>query len=106
MYLSDSLSRQPFRDDCWFFLTKLSQFPNGFLTFPKMIRLVVNILELIHFGSTLVNKWESSRRSLGIFFLKVFFISFISFGRFFFLSSGFQFHFGPNIGQLINYLEV
>ena len=83
MYLPDSLSRQPFLDDCWFFLTKLSQFSNGFLTFPKMIRLVVK-LELIHFGKTLVNKQERSCRSLGIFFLKVFFISFISFSRFFF----------------------
>ena len=55
MYLPDSLPRQPFLGDCWFFLAKLSQLLNGFLTFPEMNRFIVNILELIHFGNTLDN---------------------------------------------------
>ena len=58
MYLPDSLSRQPFLDDCWFVLTKLLQFSDDFMTFPKMNRLIVDILELIHFGSRLDNKQE------------------------------------------------
>ena len=41
-----------------FIYHKFSQFSNDFLTFPKMIRLIVDILELIHFGNTLDNKQE------------------------------------------------
>ena len=41
MYLPDSLSRQPFLGVIdGFFLAKFSQFSDGFLTFPKMIRLI------------------------------------------------------------------
>ena len=58
MHLPDSLPRQPFLDDCWFFFAKLSQLLDSFLAFPKVIRLVVDILELIHFGNTLDYKWE------------------------------------------------
>ena len=46
MYLLDSLSRQPFLDNFWLFLTKFSQLLDGFLAFPKMIRLIVYTLEL------------------------------------------------------------
>ena len=67
MYLPDRSSRQPLLDDSWFFLTKLSQFSSGFLAFPKMIRQVVDILELIHFGNTLDNKQERVSKSLGVF---------------------------------------
>ena len=63
MYLPDSLSRQPFLEDCWFFLAKFSQFSDGFLTFPKMIRLIVDILKLIHFGNTLDNKQKRECKS-------------------------------------------
>ena len=52
MYLPDSLSRQPSLDDCWVFLTKLPQFSDGVLAFPKMIRLIEDILKLIHFDNT------------------------------------------------------
>ena len=55
MYLLDSLPRQPFLDNCWFFLAKLLQLLDGFLAFPKMIRLIVDIFKLIHFGNTLDN---------------------------------------------------
>ena len=60
MHLPDSLSRQPFLDYLWFFLAKLSQFSDGF---PKMIRLTIDILELIHFGNTLDNKQERVSKS-------------------------------------------
>ena len=49
MHLEDSLSKQPCLDDCWFFLAKLSQLFDGFLTFPETMRLIVDILDLIHF---------------------------------------------------------
>ena len=52
MYLPDSLQRQA-----------LSQLLDGFLTFPKMIRLVADILELIQFGDTLDNKQQRVSKS-------------------------------------------
>ena len=63
MYLPDSLPKQLFLDDCRLFLAKLSQLLDGFLAFSKMIRLIVNILELIHFGNTLDNKQEKECKS-------------------------------------------
>ena len=63
MYLPDSLSRQPFLDDFWLFLAKFSQFSDSFLAFPKMIRLIVDILELIHFGNTIDNKQDRLSKS-------------------------------------------
>ena len=82
MYLPDSLSRPPFLDDCWFFLPKLSQFCDGFLTFPKIIRLIVDILKLIYFANIRYNKQERERISRGIFFLGFsLHVSFISSSR-------------------------
>ena len=46
------------------------------------IKLIVNILDLIHFGNTLENKQERSCTSLEVIFLNIFFISFISSSRF------------------------
>ena len=75
MHLPDSLSRQSFLDNCWVFFAKLSQSSDGFLTCSKMIILIADILELIHFGNTLDNKQErfltsliSSSRLFGIDF--------------------------------------
>ena len=63
MHLPDSLLRQSFLDDFWLFFTKFLQLFDGFLTFPKMIRLIVYIFELIHFGNTLDNKQEIVSKS-------------------------------------------
>ena len=46
MHLPECLLRQPLLNDFWFFFAVFSQLSDGFLAFPKMIRLVVN---LIHF---------------------------------------------------------
>ena len=63
MYLPNSLPRQPFLDDCWVFLAKLLQISDGFLAFPKMIRLVVNILEFFKYAKAwlkiLIKNWDA-----------------------------------------------
>ena len=51
MYFPKNLPRQPLLNDFWLFLTKLSQFLDGFLPFSQVTWLIVNTLELIHFGN-------------------------------------------------------
>ena len=63
MHLPNSSSRQPFLNQLLFFLAKLSQLLYGFPAFPKMIRLVVYTLKVIHFGNTQDNKQERENKS-------------------------------------------
>ena len=55
-------------NNVWLFLTKCSQLLDGFLPFPLVAQLVVNTLELIHFGSMQNNTKEGECTSLGISF--------------------------------------
>ena len=43
MYLPECLSRQPLLNCLRFFFAKFLQLSDGFLSFPKMIREVVNL---------------------------------------------------------------
>ena len=68
MYLPKGLFRQPLLNNFWLFLTKLLQLLDGFLAFLWVTRLVVNALELIHFGSKHNNTKKRECRSLDISF--------------------------------------
>ena len=45
MYLPECLSRQPLFNHLGFFFAVFLQLVDGFLTFPKMIRLVVDLID-------------------------------------------------------------